>query len=93
MSQNLQFLARKIKNLFISHGIKTQGKTSLFVNKIYFIDLMTSIDFNNGQKTMCKVIWGYICTLKIKIYIKNNTWNVIIFNAMHIVIAEFGGSG
>ena len=52
---------------------------------------MASIDFTNDQITMCKVIWGYIYT--IKIYIKGNTWNVIIFNAIHVVIAEFGGSG
>ena len=39
------------------------------------------------------IIWGYIYTLSIKIHIKDNTWNVIIFTTIQETLAKFGGRG
>ena len=49
---------------------------------------MVPIGFTNDQKTMSGGIWGYICTLNIKIHIKNNTWDVIIFTIMEDTFAK-----
>ena len=46
---------------------------------------MAAIDFtkySNDQNTFHRVIWGYIYTLKMEIYIKDNTWIYIIFTIL-----------
>ena len=40
---------------------------------------------------MSKVIWGYIYTLNIKILIKDNNLNFIIFTIMQEIFSKFGG--
>ena len=45
----------------------------------------------NDQNTMCRVIFDYIYTLKIKIHIKSNTWNVIVFAIVQETFAKVGG--
>ena len=40
---------------------------------------MAATDFANNQNTMYGIVWGYIYAWNIKIRIKDNTWNVIIF--------------
>lgn len=54
-------------------------------NLLYFYNFMyleAPIDLYNSQNAMRRVTWGYICTLKIKLYIKANNWKVIIFTVM-----------
>ena len=46
---------------------------------------MAPVDFTkytNDQHTIHTVIWGYIYTLKMEIYIKDNTWIYIIFTIL-----------
>ena len=85
----IHFLAKSsiIKSSIIFHGIITKGKNSYYrikkkekkernsfsVSKNYFICVMLHIDFTNDQNTMRRAIRGYIYTLKIKIYVKDNT--------------------
>ena len=40
---------------------------------------MAATDFANNQNTMYGIVWRYIYAWNIKIRIKDNTWNVIIF--------------
>ena len=40
------------------------------------------------QNTMCRAILGYIYTLKIRVHIKDKTWNLIIFSIRNFY--EFG---
>ena len=54
-------------------------RSDFFVSKIFFIYLMTPADFANDQNTLGRVIWGCICTLMTKIYIKDKTCNIVIF--------------
>lgn len=44
--------------------------------------LEAPIDLYNSQNATRRVTWGYICTLKIKLYIKANNWKVIMFTVM-----------
>ena len=53
---------------------------------------MDSIDFINNQNTVCRVISSYIYTLKMKIQLKGNTWNVNIFTHIQETNVKFCGS-
>ena len=53
---------------------------------------MAPICFADGEHTMRRVIWGYIYTFKIKIPIKDNTWNLFFFTVIQETIAKFGES-
>lgn len=66
----------------ICHGTMTQGITSLFLT-VKFLLYIWNI--------MSKVIWGYIYTLNIKILIKDNNLNFIIFTIMQEIFSKFGG--
>ena len=55
------------------------------------IYLLVPIDFTNHQNTMCRVIWGYIYTLKIKTRVEEKTWIVIIFTIMNKEFEKFVG--
>ena len=50
---------------------KNKERNALFANEISLLYLMTSIDCTK-KITMCRVVWGYIYTLKIKTYVKSN---------------------
>ena len=52
---------------------------------------MAPIDFTNYQNAMLGVIWGYIYTLNINIWIDNNTWNIIIFTITQDTFGKLGG--
>ena len=52
---------------------------------------MAPIDFTNVQKTIRIIIWGYIYTLKIKMHIKNDTWNFIIFTTTLETFVKLSG--
>ena len=51
--------------------------------------IIAPTDFTNDQNTMHSVIWSYIYTLKIKINITDNTWNVITFS---IILQYYTGN-
>ena len=67
----------------LEHRIKTQRRTSLFVSKISLINLIAHTDFTDNQNVMCRVIWGYICTLKIKILKEEHRGVVVISTQLH----------
>ena len=71
--------------------IITRGIISLFLmSKIYCTHLVAPIDFTNDQNTIRRVFWGYIYTSKIKIHVKVNTWDFIIFT---VILERFGKIG
>ena len=58
---------------------------------MYLVAQFTCTDFTNDKNTMPRVIWGHMYLLEIKIYTKDNTWNVIIIAIMQEAFAKLGG--
>ena len=52
---------------------------------------MPLIDSTNDQRSMCRVILGYIYTLMTKISINEKTWNCLIFTVTLEKFAKLGG--
>ena len=61
----------------------------LYVSKNFSIYFMAPFDFINGQSTIGRVSWSYFYTLNIKIHIKDNTGNYIIFTIIIDVLPRF----
>ena len=49
------------------------------------------IYFTNNKISIRRVIWGFIYTSKIKIHIKDSTWNVIILTIIQKMFAKLDG--
>ena len=66
------------------------------VNKIFihfhlYKFVYVPIYFTNNKNSIRRVIWGFIYTSKIKIHVKDNTWNVIILTIIQKMFAKFDG--
>ena len=49
------------------------------------------IYFTNNKISIRRVIWGFIYTSKIKIHIKDSTWNVIILTIIQKMFTKLDG--
>ena len=65
--------------------------SKIFVHFHLYKFVYVPIYFINNKNSIRRVIWGFIYTSKIKIYIKDNTWNVIILTIIQKMFAKFDG--
>ena len=54
------------------------------INIISMISPLNVLDFTNTHNGTCRVIWGYINTLRTKVLIKDKTWNFLVFTKEHL---------
>ena len=48
------------------------------------ISPLNVLDFTNTHNGTCRVIWGYMNTLRTKVLIKDKTWNFLVFTKEHL---------
>ena len=62
-----------------SWSCNTRNSISFSDIKIYFKYLMAPFEFTNDQNTIRRFILDYINILKIKVHLKDDAWNSMIF--------------
>ena len=65
--------------------------SKIFIHFHLYKFVYVPIYFTNNKNSIRRVIWGFIYTSKIKIHIKDNTWNVIILTIIQKMFAKFDG--
>ena len=65
--------------------------SKIFIHFHLYKFVYVPIYFTNNKNSIRRVIWSFIYTSKIKLHIKDNTWNVIILTIIQKMFAKFDG--